>query len=115
MSTRGNFFARLPHVAGMLALSRACGYAQAQAWPAKSIRIVVANPPGGITDVLSRVLGQKMTEDLKQQVITDNRGGAGNVRASDLVAQAPADGYTVLLCTVALAVNPALMTELPYD
>src|SRR5688572_17494555 len=76
----------------------ACGfpsYANAQTWPAKPVRIVVGFPAGGPTDIVSRTLAPKLTESLGQTVLIDNRGGAGGVIATEQVAKAPPDGYTL--------------------
>jgi len=84
-------------------------------WPERSIRLVVPYPPGGTTDILARLVGQKLTERLGQPVIIDNRAGAGGTIGSALVAHAPADGYTLVLGTVGShAVNYALDEKLPY-
>lgn len=85
-------------------------------FPARPIKIVVPYPPGGSTDFLARLLGQKLRDSLGQPVVIDNRAGAsGNIGAS-FAAKAPADGYTIFLGTsTALAVNPHLYKPLPYD
>jgi len=86
------------------------------AWPSKPIRIVVPFAAGGTSDILARTLGDKLQSALKQTVIIDNRAGAGGVIGADSVAKAPADGYTLLLGTIAThAINPALMPKMPYD
>lgn len=90
--------------------------AQAQAWPARPIRLVVPFTPGGTTDILARVIGQKVTEDLGVQVLTDNRPGAAGIIGAEAVAKAKPDGYTILLGTNGiLGVNPSLYVKLPYD
>ena len=92
------------------------GTAYAQAYPTKSIRLVVPFPPGGSTDLFGRVTAQKLTEALGQQVQVDNRGGAGGNIGTEAVAKAPPDGYTLLLGhTGTLAINPALYAKVPYD
>jgi tripartite-type tricarboxylate transporter receptor subunit TctC len=91
-----------------------CGYAQG--YPNKSIRLVVPYPPGGGTDVIARPLAQKLTENLGQQVIVDNRGGAGGNIGMEFVAKSAPDGYTLVVgLTAQLAVNPSLFPKLPYD
>src|SRR5262245_47298311 len=91
------------------------GFAQAQAYPVKPIRLVVPVPPGGIIDVVGRLLAQKMTEHGGQNVIIDNRvGGLTNV-GTDYVARSPADGYTMVLQSLTLVVNPAAGVRMPYD
>jgi tripartite-type tricarboxylate transporter receptor subunit TctC len=85
-------------------------------FPTKPIRLVIPYPPGGGTDTIGRPLAHRMTENLRQQVIFDNRGGAGGNIGMELVAKAPPDGYTIVLAlTAQLAVNPSLYTKLPYD
>ncbi|UUX94987.1 Bug family tripartite tricarboxylate transporter substrate binding protein [Aquabacterium sp. J223] len=95
-----------------------CGLARAQAgaYPNKPVRLVVPFAPGGPTDVAGRLLAQKLGALLGQQVIVDNRPGAGGTVGAAAVAQAPADGYTLLFgSTSTLAVSPALYPRLPYD
>lgn len=87
-----------------------------QAYPSKPIRLVVPFPPGGGTDIIARVVGNKLTETLKWTVIVDNRPGAGGNIGVDLVAKARPDGYTLVLGqTSNLAVNKTLYAQLPYD
>ncbi len=103
-------------IAAMLlgaALASAC---YAQTYPAKPVRLVVPYPPGGGSDTIARPLAQKLTELMGQQMIVDNRGGAGGNVGMELVAKAPPDGYTLVFAlTAQLAVNPALYRKLPYD
>jgi tripartite-type tricarboxylate transporter receptor subunit TctC len=90
--------------------------AQAPAYPAKPIRYVVPYPPGGPLDIVARSLAQKLGPRLGQQVLVDNRPGAGGNIGAELVAKAPADGYTILMGAVAThAINPHLYRTLPYD
>ncbi len=90
--------------------------AQAQDYPAKAIRFVVPYPPGGASDVTARVLGQKMSDAWKQQVVVDNRPGANGIIALEYVAKAPGDGYTILMANLGPnAINPGVYTKLPYD
>ena len=90
--------------------------AQAPAYPARPVRMVVAFPPAGATDILARVVAQKLSESFKQQVVVDNRPGAGGTIGSRLVADAPADGYTILVSTTSThAIGPALYSKRPYD
>jgi tripartite-type tricarboxylate transporter receptor subunit TctC len=89
--------------------------AGAQTYPAKPVRIVVPYPPGGVTDILTRLIGQKLTDSWKQQVIIDNRaGGSGNIGA-ELVVRSPGDGYTLLSASTVHTVNPSLYPKLGYD
>ena len=89
---------------------------QAQTWPAKPIRLIVPYPAGGTTDLLGRGIAQKMSAALGQQVVVENRPGAGGNIGSDLVAKSKPDGYTLVLGTIAShAINPNLYRDLPYD
>ena len=92
------------------------GSAMAQAsYPEKPIRLVIAFPPGGPTDLVARVLAQKLTEQLGQSVVVDNKPGANGNIAADLVAKAPSDGYTLFYNTSAVALSPALYKKMSYD
>ena len=97
--------------AGVFAVLPVC----AQQYPTKPIRIVVAWPPGGGTDVVSRTIAAKMNETLGQMAVVDNRAGAKGIIGADQVAKAPADGYTVLITIASHAINPVLYAKLPYD
>lgn len=87
----------------------------ADAYPARPIRLVVPTGAGGFTDVLSRVVAQHLSESLGQRVIVDNRPGAGSIVGSDIVANAPADGYTMMMAFTSHSINPGLYSKLPYD
>jgi len=90
--------------------------AHSQAYPTAPIRIVVAFPPGGTTDILARVFAKKMSEILNQSVTVDNRTGAGGIIGTEYVARAAPDGQVILLGAVGnMAVNPSLYKKLPYD
>lgn len=91
-------------------------HAHAQAYPHRTIRIVIPFPPGGTSDILARTLAQKLTDEWGQQAIAENRpGAAGNV-ASEYVAKSKPDGYTLLINTVGThAINPAIYPNLPFD
>ena len=91
------------------------GTVHAQAYPAKPVRIVVPFAPGGGTDVIARHLAAGMTESLKRQVIVDNRAGANAIVGTEIVARAPADGYTLLFVSSPHSVNPSMYAKLPYD
>jgi tripartite-type tricarboxylate transporter receptor subunit TctC len=103
-----------PLVAALLA---ACaGTALAQSYPTKTVRMIVPFPAGGATDIVARLVAQKLTEGWGQQVIVDNRGGAAGTIGSDLAAKAAPDGYTILVGTSSThAVAPSLYSRLPYD
>ena len=87
----------------------------AQTYPAKAIRIVVPFPAGGTSDILSRAVGQKLTEEWKQPVIVDNRPGASANIGADIVVKSPPDGYTLLCASTIHTINPALYSKLGYD
>jgi tripartite-type tricarboxylate transporter receptor subunit TctC len=109
---------RLPYVTAMIVVScaLAAGAAFAQSYPSKAVRIVVPQLPGGGNDTIARMIGQKLTVSLKQQVMIDNRPGAGGLIAAELVAKAPPDGYTLLLANVAtMAIIPNVQKKVPYD
>jgi tripartite-type tricarboxylate transporter receptor subunit TctC len=90
--------------------------AQAQGYPNRTVRLVVADAAGGAPDQLARLVAQKVSETLGQQVIVDNKPGAGGALGAELVAKSPPDGYTLLLTTTAIyAILPNLRKDLPYD
>src|SRR5260221_14023117 len=107
------FRAAIATLAGLLAAE---GPVYAQAYPSRTVRIVLPFPPGGTSDILARTLAQKLTDEWGQQVIAENRpGAAGNV-ASEYVAKSKGDGYTLLINTVGThAINPAIYPTLPFD
>ena len=88
----------------------------AQDYPHKTIRIVVPFTPGGATDIVTRIVAQKLTDQLGRQVVTENRGGAGGIVGAEFVARAPADGYTLVMGTTGThAINATLYPKLSYD
>ena len=89
--------------------------AVAQTYPAKTIRVIVPIGPGGSTDIVSRLLTQRLTEQLGVQIVVENRPGAGAVIGTEVAARAPADGYTLLAIAVEYTINPSLRSKLPYD
>ena len=92
------------------------GAALAQAYPSKPVRLVVPFAPGGTTDVLARLLGQKLSEGLGQQFVIDNRPGAGGNIGTELAARSPADGYTLVMSfDGTMAINPSVYRKLPFD
>jgi len=99
-----------------LALFAVAAGALAQGYPNRPVRLVVADAAGGAPDQLARLVAQKVSEGLGQQVIVDNRPGAGGTLGADVVAKSPPDGYTLLLTTTAIyAILPNLRKDLPYD
>jgi tripartite-type tricarboxylate transporter receptor subunit TctC len=100
----------------LLALTAAASTALAQAWPAKSVRVVVAFTAGGTTDILTRSVNQQLTEKLKQSFVVDNKPGAGGNLGTELVVRSAPDGYTLMVNSVGpIAVNPTLYSRLPYN
>ena len=93
----------------------ASGFAMAQAWPSKPIKLVVSYPPGGTVDAVARVIAPRLSERLRQPVVVDNRAGAGGAIGGEAVAKSPADGYTLLLDASNHAQNPALRSKMPFD
>lgn len=92
------------------------GLAQAQPFPSKPLRLIVPFPPGGGNDILARAVGQRLAESINQQVIVDNRGGAGGMLGGQIAATADPNGYTLFLGSLgSLAHNPALRADNPYD
>jgi len=87
----------------------------AQAFPGKPIKIVVPYTPGGPTDIVARLVGQKLSDQLGQPVIVENKPGAGGNIGAEAVARAPADGYTLLLVTTGHTINPSLYPKISYD
>ncbi|OGA10302.1 MAG: hypothetical protein A2W68_07140 [Betaproteobacteria bacterium RIFCSPLOWO2_02_64_14] len=97
------------------ALAQSASPRAGQAYPAKPIRLIVPFPPGASSDVVGRMLGQKLTEQLGEQVIADNRPGAGGNLGIGVAAKSPPDGYTIVIATASIAVSPSLYANLAYD
>jgi tripartite-type tricarboxylate transporter receptor subunit TctC len=87
----------------------------AQNWPARSIRIIVPYPPGGLSDVFARLIGDKLARRLGQSIVIDNRPGGNTIIGTQATAQSAPDGYTLLLTNGALSINQSLVANLPYD
>ena len=99
----------------MCILVCAASAALAQNYPVRPIRVIAPFPPGGGTDLFARTIAQKLSAAWGQQVVVDNRSGAGGMIGSEMVAKAAPDGYTLLLGVKQLAINPALQNDLPYN
>ncbi|MBC7781273.1 MAG: tripartite tricarboxylate transporter substrate binding protein [Proteobacteria bacterium] len=99
----------------VLAVTGAPTLAFAQAYPVKPIRMIIPFPPGGNTDIIARGLGNRMQDVLGQQFIIENRGGAGSTIGTEVLARAPADGYSVGFVSSAHVFNAAILPKLPYD
>src|SRR5690349_17766674 len=92
------------------------GEARAQKYPGRSIRIIVPFPPAGGADIIARGIGQKMVEQLGQQIVIDNRAGASGMIGAEIAAKSPADGYTLVLGTSSnFSIGPSLVRKSPYD
>lgn len=98
--------------AGLLAVAAPVS---AQTYPTKTIRMIIPFAAGGNTDIIGRIFAPKMAEIIGQQIIIDNRGGAGSVIGTEAVMRAAADGYTLLMASAAHTINPAMIKKLPYD
>jgi tripartite-type tricarboxylate transporter receptor subunit TctC len=101
--------------AGVVALVLPGAGAFAQAYPAKPVRIIASSSPGSAVDIVARIIAQKLSEQIGQQVIVDNRAGAGGNLGAELAAKAPPDGYTLFMGTPAHAINTGLYRKLNYD
>lgn len=97
------------------AVSTLAASASAQSYPVKPIRMIVPFAPGGNTDIIARVFAPRMGENLGQQIVVENRGGAGSVIGTEVVARAAPDGYMLLVVSAAHTINPAMIRKLPYD
>ena len=107
---------RLLSIALAASMTLAASPAAAQSYPSKPIRILVGFSPGGGTDVMARLIGQKLTEAWNAQVVVENRPGAGGVLAADLTAKSAPDGYTLMIGHVnSHGIAPAAMSKMPYD
>jgi tripartite-type tricarboxylate transporter receptor subunit TctC len=98
----------------VLAIALAVGSARAESYPTRPIRVVVGFGPGAVADIIARVVATQMSKSLGQQLVVENRPGAGSSIGAEYVARAPKDGYTLLMCTVAQTINP-VMNKLNFD
>ena len=101
--------------AASAALAQSASTSSGQAYPSRPVRLVVPYPPGGGTDIIGRVVAQKIGDSMGQQVVVDNRGGAGGVIGTEIVARALPDGYTLLMAPTSHVINPSIYSKLPYD
>ncbi len=106
---------RLALALGMLLIAGAGSSALAQTYPNRPVRIIVPYPAGGTVDAVARVVAQRLTEQMGQSFIVENRAGANGVIGSDAVAKAAPDGYTLLVQASTFVTNPILLKNLPYD
>ncbi|HKW39427.1 MAG TPA: tripartite tricarboxylate transporter substrate-binding protein, partial [Burkholderiales bacterium] len=98
-----------------LALGALCSAAHAQSWPSKPIRVIVPFTPGSGTDIIARTVGEKVSHQLGQPVVVENRPGAGGTIGSAIVAKSEPDGYTLLVHSSSYTVTPSTYKDLPYD
>jgi tripartite-type tricarboxylate transporter receptor subunit TctC len=119
MNHKEEFMSRLPRIiCGTLALACCAlgsGVALAQAYPAKLVHWILPFPPGGPTDILGRLLGQKLSEQLGQPVVPENRSGAAGNIGAEYAAKQPPDGYTIVQVSSAFTISPSLYQKLNYD
>jgi tripartite-type tricarboxylate transporter receptor subunit TctC len=96
-------------------LAVSAGAVHAQGYPNRPIRLIVPFAPGGFTDVVARILGQKLSVSLGQQIVVENKPGAGSTIGTDFVAKSPPDGYTILMVSSTHVISPWIYKNLPYD
>jgi tripartite-type tricarboxylate transporter receptor subunit TctC len=111
----GWFKVIIHHSSFIIGCALAASIASAQPYPERPVRLVVPAAPGGAIDVVGRIVGQKLSEVLGQNVVIDNRAGANNIIGTELVARAAPNGYTLLITAGAHTINPAVYKKLPYD
>ena len=105
-----------PWFTALLAASLACpATVMAQGYPTRTIRLIAHSSPGGTSDILGRLVAQKLTEALGQQVVVENRAGASGIIGVEVAAKAPPDGYTLLITQTSIAINPSMFAKLPYN
>ncbi|HYF16952.1 MAG TPA: tripartite tricarboxylate transporter substrate binding protein [Ramlibacter sp.] len=102
-------------LAAACALGTVAAHAQAQNYPNRPVRLIVPFAPGGFTDVVARILGQKLSQSMGQQFVVENRAGAGSTIGTDLVAKAAPDGYTLVMVSSTHVISPWIYKSLPYD
>ena len=89
--------------------------ATAQSYPSRTIRLIAHSSPGGTSDILGRLMAQKLTEALGQQVVVENRAGASGIIGVEAAARSAPDGYTLLITQTSIAINPSMFAKLPYN
>ena len=103
-------------IALLIAFLSVAGLAAAQQYPARPIRMIVGFPPGGGTDIIGRIVAQKLSENLGQQIVVENRGGATGMLGAEIAAKAPPDGYTIMMAHIAaISILPSLYARMSYD
>ena len=102
-------------ICGTVSLCAAALAIAADVYPSRPIRVIVPQSPGGSTDVVARIVTDRLTEALKQNLVVDNRPGAGSLNGTEVVAKAAPDGYTLLVIAASLTITPALQPNLPFD
>src|SRR5689334_4812483 len=103
------------YAAAILAFLTFNCYAATASYPVKPIRLVVPFPAGASSDIVGRMIGEKLAEQIGQQIVADNRSGAGGNLGIGVAAQAAPDGYTILIATASIAVSPSMYAKLGYD
>ncbi|MGH8640642.1 MAG: tripartite tricarboxylate transporter substrate-binding protein, partial [Burkholderiales bacterium] len=101
--------------AAALALALLVAPASAQQYPTRAVRLIAHSAPGGTSDILGRLVAQKLTESLGQQVVVENRAGASGIIGVDAAVKSAPDGYTMLITQTSIAINPSMFAKLPYD
>jgi tripartite-type tricarboxylate transporter receptor subunit TctC len=101
----------------LLAVGLLCfsAFAAAQTYPTRAVRLIAHSAPGGTSDILGRIVAQKLTEALGQQVVVENRAGASGIIGVDVAAKSAPDGYTLLITQTSIAINPSMFAKLPYN
>src|SRR6185295_18571808 len=109
------FFMHKSSLAALLVAALIGSAAHAQQYPTRSLRFISPFPPGGGNDTLSRIVADKLSEQIGQRIIVDNRPGASTIVGTELLAKSPPDGYTLALLPNTFATNPSVYPKLPYD
>ncbi len=115
MGYQGGCHSKWLLAAALAAAGGAHAQTEATRFPCKSIRLLVPFAPGGPVDIIARAVSPRMSDFLGQMLVVDNRGGGGSVIGTEIVANAPADGYTLAMVSGSLTINPAMVKKLPYD